>query len=147
MTARPWRLRFVALVAIAGGAFDEGLLTHRSGAVVVLAMYAIGSWSEHRRWAVAVAGVALALAVAGDGVTVNTVQPGLHATDRVTQLYGPTPDATALGIPAGVIGDPGDFGQAVAFLCSEHARFVTGAAIQWLRDRFAGKRAPSSCEI
>ena len=30
----------------------------------------------------------LAREVAADGVTVNSVQPGLHATDRLTQLYG-----------------------------------------------------------
>lgn len=64
--------------------------------------------------------------VAHDGVTVNTVQPGLHLTARVTQLYGHTPDAAAMGIPAGVIGDPDDFGHIVTFLCSDHAKFVTG---------------------
>jgi len=65
--------------------------------------------------------------VAKDGVTVNSVQPGVHLTDRITQVYGANPDATAMGIPAGVLGDPLDFGHAVAFLCSEHARFITGA--------------------
>jgi len=69
----------------------------------------------------------LAREVAGDGVTVNSVQPGMHATDRITQLHGSLPDAKQLGIPAGVIGDPLDFGRVVAFLCSESARFITGA--------------------
>ncbi len=64
--------------------------------------------------------------VAIDGVTVNTVQPGLHLTGRVTQLYGSAPDAAAMGIPAGVMGDPDDFGHVVTFLCSDHAAFVTG---------------------
>ena len=68
--------------------------------------------------------------VAADGVTVNTVQPGLHATARMTQLYGGTPDGASLGIPAGVVGDPDDFGHVVTFLCSEHAKFVTGAQLQ-----------------
>jgi 3-oxoacyl-[acyl-carrier protein] reductase len=68
--------------------------------------------------------------VAQDGVTVNTVQPGIHTTDRVTQLYGAIPDASALGIPAGVAGNPADFGQVVAFLCGEGAKFVTGANLQ-----------------
>lgn len=70
----------------------------------------------------------LAREVAGDGITVNSVQPGLHATDRVTALYS-DPDAVAASIPAGFLGDPGDFGELVAFLCSEQARFITGAAI------------------
>lgn len=64
--------------------------------------------------------------VAGDGVTINTVQPGLHATDRVTALYGTVPDAKALAIPTGTIGDPADFGAIVAFLCSDQAKFTTG---------------------
>lgn len=66
----------------------------------------------------------VALEVARDGVTVNTVQPGLHATDRALQLGDPAVMAT--GIPAGVLGDAGDFGSIVTFLCSEQAKFVTG---------------------
>lgn len=68
--------------------------------------------------------------VAGDGVTINTVQPGIHATDRITQLYGAVPDAKSLDIPAGIVGDPKDLGDVVAFLCSESAKFITGANLQ-----------------
>lgn len=64
--------------------------------------------------------------VAGDGVTVNTIQPGMHLTDRITQLVGPDPDVSKMGIPAGFIGDPGDFGRIAAFMCSESAKFMTG---------------------
>jgi 3-oxoacyl-[acyl-carrier protein] reductase len=70
----------------------------------------------------------LAREVAADGVTVNSLLPGLHATERVTSLYGA--DDPAVGIPARVLGDPGDFGRVAAFVCSEHARFVTGTAVQ-----------------
>jgi 3-oxoacyl-[acyl-carrier protein] reductase len=68
----------------------------------------------------------VALEVAKDGVTVNTVQPGLHATNRLLSLYGGDPAAVAATIPARTVGDPADFGAVVAFLCSEQARFVTG---------------------
>ncbi len=71
----------------------------------------------------------LAREVAGDGVTVNSVQPGIHRTARIVQLYGADPEASQLGIPAGIIGDADDFGSVVAFVCSEQARFLTGAAI------------------
>jgi 3-oxoacyl-[acyl-carrier protein] reductase len=71
----------------------------------------------------------MAREVARDGVTVNSVLPGIHATARITALYGSEPDARQMGIPAGFIGDPADFGQVVAFLCSEQARFVTGVAL------------------
>ena len=66
--------------------------------------------------------------MASDGVTVNTVQPGLHATDRLTQLYDDL-EVVASRLPTGVLGDPGDFGRVVAFVCSESARSITGASI------------------
>lgn len=71
----------------------------------------------------------LAREVAADGVTVNSVLPGLHATDRVTSLYTGEQSVTA-GIPAGRLGDPSDFGRIAAFVCSEPASYLTGTAIQ-----------------
>jgi 3-oxoacyl-[acyl-carrier protein] reductase len=80
----------------------------------------------------------LATEVAADGVTVNSVQPGLHATNRLISLHGGDASAAARGIPAGFVGDPGDFGAIVAFLCSEQSRFVTGAALQVDGGAYAG---------
>ncbi len=54
------------------------------------------------------------------GVTLNLIAPGLHATDRVRQLGGSLPAS---------IGDPGDFGRAVAFLCSQSAAYISGTAL------------------
>ncbi len=71
----------------------------------------------------------LALEVAADGLTVNSVQPGSHATDRLRSMHGGDLTAAAAAVPAGVLGRPEDFGAIVAFLCSEHARFITGAAL------------------
>jgi len=75
--------------------------------------------------------------VARDGVTVNSVQPGSHATDRLLGLYG---DATkaAEGVPTGELGRPEDFGAVVTFLCSDAARFITGAAIPVDGGAYAG---------
>lgn len=75
-----------------------------------------------------------ALEVAADGVTVNTIQPGLHATARVTDLYrdqttGEMSREVAMSVPAHVIGDAGDFGRIAAFMCSEHAKFMTGVSV------------------
>jgi len=53
-----------------------------------------------------------------DGVTLNLACPGSHRTDRMVQLGG-----------TGRMGDPGDFGRAVAFLCSEPAAFITGTTL------------------
>ena len=66
--------------------------------------------------------------VAGAGVTVNSIQPGLHATERLTELYEDL-KGVAGNVPTGKLGDPDDFGEVVAFLCSEQAKFITGAAI------------------
>jgi 3-oxoacyl-[acyl-carrier protein] reductase len=76
----------------------------------------------------------LAREVAGDGVTVNSLQPGIHDTERVRQLGG----TDTRGIPAGKIGRPEDFGAVAAFVCSEHARFLTGAAINIDGGAYAG---------
>lgn len=70
----------------------------------------------------------LATEVAPDGVTVNSVQPGIHATERVTGLGGDL-EQMARNVPAGFVGDPASFGHAVAFLCSESARFITGTGL------------------
>lgn len=64
----------------------------------------------------------LAREVAEEGITVNSVQPGLHWTKRVQGLY---PD----GAGDARMGDADDFGAIVAFLCSEQATFLTGAQV------------------
>tara|TARA_X000000368_G_scaffold25501_1_gene19279 strand:+ start:5712 stop:6461 length:750 start_codon:yes stop_codon:yes gene_type:complete len=72
----------------------------------------------------------MALEVAPDGVTVNSIQPGLHATDRVLEVYGKeNMEDLAQTVPAQKIGSADDFGKIAAFLCSQQANFITGAAI------------------
>ncbi len=67
----------------------------------------------------------LAREIAPDGITVNSLQPGLHDTERLRSLGGNDPT----GIPAGRLGTAEEFGAIAAFLCSQHAGFLTGAAI------------------
>jgi 3-oxoacyl-[acyl-carrier protein] reductase len=71
----------------------------------------------------------VALEVAADGVTVNSVQPGSHSTDRLRERYGGDLSSAAARVPTKVLGRPDDFGAVVAFLCSDQARFITGAAV------------------
>jgi 3-oxoacyl-[acyl-carrier protein] reductase len=73
----------------------------------------------------------LAREVAADGVTVNSVQPGLHLTGRLREIYGDE-------LPDRPMGDPDDFGQVVAFLCSEQARFTTGVQLHVDGGDYAG---------
>jgi 3-oxoacyl-[acyl-carrier protein] reductase len=73
----------------------------------------------------------LALETAPDGITVNSVQPGYHETERLRTLLGGA-EAVAragTGVPVGRLGRPADFGATVAFLCSEPAGFQTGTAV------------------
>ena len=83
----------------------------------------------------------LAAEVAKDNVLVNTVLPGHFDTDRAIELARmrserekkPIDDvlkARLAGIPMGRAGDPREFAAMVAFLASDRASFVTGAAIQ-----------------
>ena len=53
------------------------------------------------------------------GVTLNLACPGTHATDRARETGA-----------SGPMGDPADFGDVVAFLCSQQARFLSGVALQ-----------------
>jgi 3-oxoacyl-[acyl-carrier protein] reductase len=71
----------------------------------------------------------LATEVAGDGVTVNSIQPGFHETDRIRELHGGDASGLAASVPVRVLGRPADFGAVGAFLCSEQARFITGTSV------------------
>lgn len=66
--------------------------------------------------------------IAADGVTVNSAQPGTHWTDRVAKIV-PDRESAAKNIPARITGSSDDFGAAVAFLCSEQAKFITGTGL------------------
>ncbi len=83
----------------------------------------------------------LANQVAGDGITVNTVCPGYHLTERLKNLAALTAQSEgvseevvyarwAAAVPAKRLGDPIEFAAVVAFLCSERASYVTGAVLQ-----------------
>jgi 3-oxoacyl-[acyl-carrier protein] reductase len=74
----------------------------------------------------------LADEVAADGITVNTVATGMFATERLADLHGSLEQAEAAAkerIPAGRLGRPGEYGDIVAFLCSERSAYLTGAVI------------------
>jgi 3-oxoacyl-[acyl-carrier protein] reductase len=79
----------------------------------------------------------MARQVAGRGVTINNLLPGIHATDRAVALDGgaaarsgrPVEEIRAgrmAAIPAGRYGTAEEFGAACAFLCSAQAGFIVG---------------------
>ncbi len=78
--------------------------------------------------------------VAGKGVTINNLLPGIHATDRAVSLDTGVASAKGISmdeakaqraatIPAGRYGTREEFGAACAFLCSQHAGFIVGQNI------------------
>ena len=74
----------------------------------------------------------LASEVAADGITVNTVATGMFATDRLGSLHGSIEAAEKSAresIPAGRLGTPDEYGDLVAFICSERAAYLTGTVI------------------
>jgi 3-oxoacyl-[acyl-carrier protein] reductase len=78
--------------------------------------------------------------VAGKGITINNLLPGIHATDRAIALDGAVVKARGISleqavaersvtIPAGRYGTAAEFGATCAFLCSQHAGFIVGQNI------------------
>lgn len=74
----------------------------------------------------------LAREVAGEGITLNTVATGKFATDRLADNAGSLEAARAAAresVPAQRLGTPDEYGDLVAFLCSERAGYLTGTVI------------------
>ena len=83
----------------------------------------------------------LSLETARDGITVNTLLPGVIATDRSIGLSRATAERqkitveeamkrTAQSIPVGRLGTPEEFGAIAAFLASPLAAYITGSLIR-----------------
>lgn len=75
--------------------------------------------------------------VAGKGVAINNLLPGIHATDRAQSLDKGVSDAQGISmeqakanreatIPAGRYGTAEEFGAACVFLCSQYSGFIVG---------------------
>ncbi|MEM9636960.1 MAG: SDR family oxidoreductase [Pseudomonadota bacterium] len=78
--------------------------------------------------------------VAGRGVTINNLLPGVHDTDRIDMLDNstaaqsgrPLADVRAermASVPVGRYGTTEEFGAMCAFLCSQYAGFIVGQNI------------------
>jgi len=83
----------------------------------------------------------LANEVAADGICVNVVLPGRIATDRIRSLdearasregktYEEVVAASTASIPVRRYGKPEEYADAVAFLASERAAFITGSVVR-----------------
>jgi 3-oxoacyl-[acyl-carrier protein] reductase len=70
----------------------------------------------------------IARQVAADGVTINSLLPGVIATDRTKSLGADAPERVAQ-LPAKRLGTVEEFAAAGAFLCSAPASYITGTTL------------------
>lgn len=68
--------------------------------------------------------------VASRGITVNAVAPGFIDTDMTEAMPEGAKDKIITGIPMGRTGKPEDVAEAVAFLASEQAGYITGEVLR-----------------
>jgi NAD(P)-dependent dehydrogenase (short-subunit alcohol dehydrogenase family) len=74
-----------------------------------------------------------------DGILCNTIAPGpVGGTEGVKRLYEETGES--IGLPLGRLGQKEDIANAVLYLCSDAANFVTGADLVVDGGRQRGQR-------
>lgn len=111
------------------------MIKQRSGRIVNIASVAglMGNAGQ-ANYAASKAGLiglskTLARELAGRGITVNSVAPGFIKTDMTEVLPEAIKTAVLGQIPLGRFGDPEDIANAVAFLSSAEAKFITGQTL------------------
>jgi NAD(P)-dependent dehydrogenase (short-subunit alcohol dehydrogenase family) len=75
---------------------------------------------------------AMAVELSPKGIRVNCVAPGFIATDMSARALNNDPERKNKALsrtPMGVLGNPSDVGDAVLFLASDAARYITGVVL------------------
>ncbi|BCG64716.1 MAG: 3-oxoacyl-[acyl-carrier protein] reductase [Methyloprofundus sp.] len=113
----------------------RGMMKARSGRIINIASVvgATGNAGQ-ANYAAAKAGMvgfakSMAKEVGSRGITVNTVAPGFIDTDMTRELADEHKQSLLSGIPLGRLGDPKEIANAVAFLASEGASYITGETL------------------
>lgn len=113
----------------------RGMTKARHGRIVNVASVVGASGNPGQsNYAAAKAGMvgftkSLAAEVATRGITVNAVAPGFIDTDMTSALSESQREQLLRRIPAGRLGTPEDVAQAVVFLASDTASYITGVTL------------------
>ena len=111
------------------------MMKKRSGRIINMAsVVGLMGNAGQTNYAAAKAGVigfskSAAKELASRGITVNMVAPGFIATDMTAAMTDKAKEMTLTGIPLNRMGTPEDVANAVAFLVSDNASYITGQVI------------------
>jgi 3-oxoacyl-[acyl-carrier protein] reductase len=115
---------------------NDCLPTQRRGVILNITSQAAfgGATSGHADYAAAKAGVvnftkSLAREVAGAGIRVNALAPGMMETPMSAEALADRREKYLERIPLGRIADPAEVADVAVFLCSDRAGYMTGTTV------------------
>ncbi len=119
---------------VAKRAIAKMLRLHRGRIVFMSSVGAFIGLPGQANYAASKAGLvgmarALAREVASRSITVNVVAPGVVATDMISELGDDRVEQLRSMVPLGRVGSPGDVAEAVGYLSSDAAGYVTGIVL------------------
>ena len=119
-------------VFLCTGAVLRHMIKQRSGRIVsISSIVGISGNAGQANYASAKAGIigftrSIAREVASRGITVNAIAPGFIDTEMTGRIDEKRRQELMSRIPVGYLGTPRDVAEAVAFLASEEAHYITG---------------------